>query len=144
MAGGSYDGMQWTQVDSCFSIICACLPILRKPISDIMHRLGFQQTTRDDNSCPLDDIPSSTNKSRLRTVWDPVKKTWYEERGGPESRIVGEHHRASLGSESALGIVRTTNVEIMRHSMDGSGKDSNDSRSVTDKELERRAAVHMV
>ena len=108
------------------SVICACLPTLRKPFSDLMHRLGLPHTSMGNSSYPLGDLPSSSNaRSKRRTVWDPSNKEWHEDKKNYHS-AADNSRRPSLSNESVMGIVITTDVEIMRSSGEGSARVSSD------------------
>lgn len=85
----------WTQVESCASIICACLPTLKAPISRFLPRLfmnssigGLGSRNRHQGSIPLSDV---NGKCEARAWKDSGRRSTDDDylTGDSQEQIVG-------------------------------------------------------
>ncbi len=110
----------WTLIEANTGIICACLPMLKEPLTTLLARL-FRGTTKGStarpsrNSYHLNSHPTantwvSSDGTVMSSVTAGQQKLGPHARDSEEEQIIGSQHR-----NQPRGIMRKTDVVVSHH-----------------------------
>ncbi|KFY59819.1 hypothetical protein V496_05522 [Pseudogymnoascus sp. VKM F-4515 (FW-2607)] len=99
----------WTHIESCASIICACLPPLKAPLSRILSRL-FPSSWSSGNRYNLADVAKGSVSAAARKVWKDSGSMFAGSGGRGNKDSDGDTEGSQ---ERIMGIKKTVDVSVV-------------------------------